>query len=541
MLDELQVQNIALIEDASLEFAPGMTVLTGETGAGKTALLSALQLMSGGRAHSSAVRDGAGEAQVSARLLLGDDEHVVRRVVSAAGRSRCTIDGQMASVGELAQLSASVRIHGQHDQVALLQPAVQAAYLDTFIDPAHAHVAAYAAAREEYLELAAQLSSFEGDSHARQQELEFLRFCAAEIDKVNPAEGEVEELEAELPRLQHASELAEAVELAARALNADGRALDALAEACVALERQRGIDPALDALTEQLGGIEAELADFTRDLRAYANTVEFDPRAMEDTLERLAKLSGLMKRFGPTMADVFATRERARKAEFATEDGDWELDQLRAKASAAQAAYEAAAGKLQDVRQAAAPQFCQQLQTSVAALAMESACFEFNFTELPFERWTNAGSTRIELLYRPAAAAAPRPMAQIASGGELSRILLALECMHFAAAPTSPTSCTLVFDEIDSGIGGATATAVAERLAQLAENAQVIVVTHLAQVAARAQAHYLVEKQTAPEGELPATTVRSLAPVEREAEIARMLSGAVNATSLAHARQLLEH
>ena len=494
MLDELHVSNIALIEDATIAFSPGLTVLTGETGAGKTALLAALKLICGARADASVVRDGAEEALAEARLVDGD-EHIVRRRLSVAGRSRCAIDGAMATVGELVALTSSIEVHGQHEQVLLLESARQLAYLDSWAQD-DALVAEYARARAGYLEARRMLDELERARGKDEQELEFMRFTCEQIEKINPQPGELEQLEDDLPRLQHADQLAQALQDACAALHDDGGALDLIARSVADLMHQQGIDGELDELAVRLDSQMRDLEDLTRDLSAYAHGIDTDPRLLEDTLERLDKLNGLMRRFGPGMEQVFATWQAARRAIESAQDSPQRMEEARARVAQAEDAFRQAAVALSAARHDAARTFCEQLASSVAELAMEGARFEFSFAELSFERWGETGSEQIELLYQPAPTSKPRPLRRIASGGELSRILLALECMHYASAGHDGGRTTIIFDEVDSGIGGATGNAVARRLATLSKGAQVIVVTHLAQVAALADEHYVVSKQS---------------------------------------------
>ena len=537
MLDELHVSNIALIEDATIAFSPGLTVLTGETGAGKTALLAALKLICGARADASVVRDGAEEALAEARLVDGD-EHIVRRRLSVAGRSRCAIDGTMATVGELAALTSSIEVHGQHEQVLLLDPARQLAYLDSWAQD-DGLVAEYARARADYLEARRTLEELERARGKDEQELEFMRFTCEQIEKVNPQPGELEELEDDLPRLQHADQLAQTLQDACAALHDDGGALDLIARSVADLVHQQGIDDELDELAARLDGQMRDLEDLTRDLSAYAHGIDTDPRLLEDTLERLDKLNGLMRRFGPGMEQVFATWQAARRAIESAQDSPQRMEEARARVAQAEDAYRHAAVALSAARHDAARTFCEQLASSVTELAMEGARFEFSFDELGFERWGETGSEQIELLYQPAPTSKPRPLRRIASGGELSRILLALECMHYASAGHDGGRTTIIFDEVDSGIGGATGNAVARRLATLSKGAQVIVVTHLAQVAALADEHYVVSKQSLADA-LPHTSVEPVTGEARVAEIARMLSGDDDERALDHARSLLE-
>ena len=536
MIDELHVSNLALIEDATLEFASGLTVLTGETGAGKTALLTALRLVSGARADAAQVRSGAEEACAEARIIA-DEEHIVRRRLSVQGRSRCTIDGHMATVGELAEASRSIEIHGQHDQVRLLQPARQLAYLDAWIG-AEELIDAYRSAREQYQAAADELAQLEQAANTATQELEFMRFTCEQIEKVDPQEGELEELEEELPRLQHAEQLGQAVNDAYHALHADDAALDLLAQAQTTLSRESGIDADLDELAERLAELTRELEDLTRDIGSYAQSVQYDPYRLEEVLSRLDALSGLMRRFGPGMEQVLEAWDAAKKTLESVESTPFEIERMHARVDEARSNFEAAAHELSQARHDQAERFCAQLAAATHELAMEEASFEFSFEELPFERWTQAGSEQIELFYRPAKASKPQRLARIASGGELSRILLAIECMHYGSHMPGSSRHTIVFDEIDAGIGGATGAAIARRLLMLSRTVQVVVVTHLPQVAAVGDEQYLVSKQSVKD-ELPCTTVMRVTGEERVAEIARMLAGHNDETARDHARQLL--
>ena len=536
MIDELHVRDIALIEDASLELSAGLTALTGETGAGKTALLSALKLLSGQRADSKAVRDGAPEALVEARFTLQGTEHVASRRLSSQGRSRCSLDGEMATVGQLAEALAHVSIHSQHEQVRLLQPAVQVELLDRFISPDGAHLLPYRSALAAYRSASKRCRQLQQAASQSQQELEYQRFVEAQISAVDPRPGEYEQLESELPRLQGAQQLAEAAQAALGALGAEGAVLDELAQAGAELGRRRGLDSGLDALAERLEALQGQLAELARDLRAYGESLDCDPAALEQHLERLGALSGLMRRYGPGMEQVLEAWEAARSALSAAEGSPRELERAQRDKREAAARLQAAGKELQALREERALELCAALEASTAQLAMPGARFSFSFESLAGSRWGDAGPAAGELLYSPAPAAAPRPLRQIASGGELSRILLALECVMRENEGCSDD--TLVFDEVDSGLGGAAGEAVAQRLEELARHAQVIVVTHLPQVAARAHAHFVVSKDAAGEG-LPSTALRRVEGEERVAELARMLSGRLDATALEHARTLL--
>ena len=535
MLEELHVRDLALIEDVWLEFGPGMTVLTGETGAGKTALIGALQLLVGERADAGAVRAGAAEARVEGRFSTADADLMAVRRVTADGRSKCALDGDMATVGALAtRLGPLVDLHGQHEHQALLSVSTHARYLDGFAGEASVEaLAAYRTAFSAYrdaLQAGEQLTRRIEDAR---RNAEHLRFVADEISQVDPRAGEDEELQAALPALQHAERLAEVAADAAASLRGDAGALDAIAAAVSALDRVAGVDPKLDALRERLSEASALVDDTGLEIRSYSENVEHDPEALEVTLDRLGRLGGLVRKYGPTLDDVLNQRDDALAALAAYEDGEAALERSKAAIVEAEAVLRAAGAQLQECRAAAAPPFVEALAAAVEDLAMPGAGFEVAATPLSFDDWTADGPARIEFLYASAPGQPPRPLARIASGGEISRVMLALK----GVLGETDTVETLVFDEIDAGIGGATAHAVGRRLAELARDHQVIVVTHLAQVAAYADVQLVVEKTLSAES--ASTAVRRVRDEERVAEIARMLSGNDSEASLAHARELL--
>jgi len=535
VLEELHVRDLALIKEAWLEFGPGMTVLTGETGAGKTALLGALKLLLGERADSTVVRAGASETIVEGRFLAGDVELIAKRRLSADGRSRCTLDDEMATVGALAErVGPLVDLHGQHDHQALLSAATHVGYLDRRAgEPAASALGAYREARSEYraaLEARDVLASRLADAA---KNADYLRFVADEIGRVEPLPGEDDALEARLPALQHGERLAEAASDATNLLRGDGGALDRIALASAALSRVADIDPALDELSARLAGVSALGDDVSTEMRTYRDRIEHDPAALDGVLTRLSELSGLKKKHGPRLEDVLAARDEALVALAAHDAGAEAMDVSNGAVSAAERVLRTAADTLAGVREAAAPEFVDALSGAVADLEMGGTRFEVSVTVLPFDTWTADGPHRIEFLYAPAAAQPARPLARIASGGELSRVMLALK----GVLGEADTVETLVFDEIDAGVGGATATAVGRRLAELARGRQVVVVTHLAQVAAFADAQLVVVKDLA--GDEAATSVVRVEGDARVAEIARMLSGNDSEASLAHARELL--
>ena len=536
VLEELHVQHFALIEEAWIEFAPGVTVLTGETGAGKTALVGALKLLVGERADSSMVRSGSSEAVVEGRFSVDGSDVVAKRRLSADGRSKCALDGSIATVGTLAaRLGPLVDLHGQHEHQALLTPARHVGYLDRFGgDTTEAAIAAYRAARESWGGAKAELARLESLLGDAEQRADYLRFVLGEIERVDPQPGEDEEIERGLPALINAEQLAEAAHFVRSGLAGEGAAVDAAAGALEALQRVADLDPRLDALATRVRALVAEGQDIASEARHYAEGVEHDPAVLEERQSRLAELSGLKKKYGPSLDAVLSTRDDARVALESVETGDAAVQAAQERAGHARAALEEAAARLAQVRREAADGFVTALTEAVEGLHLAGARFEVAFEELAFDSWGPDGSERIEFRFAPALGEPARALARIASGGEISRVMLAIKGV-LGQADEVPV---LVFDEVDAGIGGATGLSVGARLASLAPDHQVLVITHLPQVAVFADHHLVVRKRT--EAERTVTVVEPVTGDARVAEIARMLAGSESETSLAHAEELLD-
>lgn len=535
VLDELHVRNLALIEEAWLEFGPGMTVLTGETGAGKTALVGAIQLLVGERADSQMVRAGADEAVVEGRVVHDGAERVLRRRVSADGRSRCQIDGEMVSVGSLAaEIGPLFDLHGQHDHQALLHPSNHAEYLDRYIgDEAADALGGYMRAHAEYSEAKAVLDRFDATLRDDRERADYLGFVVSEIDAAAPLEDEDEQLAARLPALRHAGKLSESTLEALRALRDDGGALDLVARAGAVLARTAGLDPALDTISDRLNEATTLIDDLGVSLREYAEGIEHDPRTLDDVEARIAALSELKKKYGPGLSDVFRTREEARSRLARVDDGELSRREAESRVDDAKAALVDAGAQLTRIRRGAEPGFLEALGREVAELGMTGTTFGLDLADLPFEEWSAESPMRVEFLFAAGPDQPLRPLARIASGGEVSRVMLALKTV-LGAADRVPV---LVFDEVDAGIGGATALEVGRKLAALARGRQVFVITHLAQVAAFADAHVVVRKQL--EAGAVRTSVHVVEGDERVLEISRMLAGGDSDAGSRHAEELL--
>ena len=564
MIDEIQVQNLALIRDASLQPCDGLTVVTGETGAGKTALLSALKLLMGSRASADMVRDGEESLQVAGRFFNkcenGEmDELVVSRRVGADGRSRATVNGSMASMAELAQtVGPTIDLCGQFEHQQLMKPATHVHMLDAWVgEKAADALAAYQAAFADAHEAAAELDRVQNAQETTSAKLDEARFTLRRIDEVNPLEGEYEQLMHDLEIAEHAESLAMSASAAYEALSGDNGALDALNAAASALETGGRVDAELSALAQSLREVGYVIEDVSASARDYRDNIEFDPETLAAQQERFSQMQGLLRAFGPYMENVFAARAEAAEIVSLVDDSAERLKAAQRKVDEAEATLAQAADALDAARSEAAPRFAAEVSAVMARLEMggaELVCNQqrldraswtkvgpemggaelvCNQQRLDRASWTKVGPSQLEFLYRPGAGMQARPLARIASGGEVSRVMLAIKVVLGADDDVD----TLVFDEVDAGVGGAVAVALAEVIAHLARTHQVIVVTHLAQVAVHGDAHYVVRRH---EGDAGVET--QLSPISdeaREREIARMLSGGATEASLAHARELL--
>ncbi len=539
MLEELHVRDLALIDEAWLSFGPGMTVLTGETGAGKTVLVGAVKLLLGERGDQTLVRSGASEAIVEGRFALDDREILARRRVGADGRSRCVLDGEMSTVGGLSEaLGALVDLHGQHDHQALLSPSRHVTYLDAYMgDKPAAILDSYRAAFDAHANAVAEAVALGAALEDRERRASLLSSVVSEVDAVAPRLGEDDELEARLPALRHAARLTEAAARAHLALAGEderGGAESSLEVAMAALRKVRGVDPRLDKIADECEMASTVLGSVRVALGDYAEALEHEPRTLDDMETRLAALSLLKRKYGPTLEDVLAERERAADSLSELDSGEQRMAEANARVDESETALRSAGAALNVARKETAVRLAEDVTSVVGDLSLPGAAFEVAFEGLPFESWTREGPHRTEFLFASAASGQPRPLAKIASGGEMSRVMLALKVALGSADPVP----ILVFDEVDAGIGGATAHAVGRLLAQLAARHQVLVVTHLAQVAAYADAHYVVRRADL-EDETH-TSVLVLDGEERLAEIARMLSGRDTEVSITHARELVD-
>ena len=549
MLLTLSITNFAIIDRLEIEFGPGFNVLTGETGAGKSIVMDALGLLLGDRASPELIRSGCEEAAVEAFFDLAGrvdlqetlaaagfpagDELVLRRLVNRGGRSRAYVNGSLATLAQLQPLSERlVAVCGQHEHQALMGREAHLPLVDTFgeIEPLRDDYQACYAAWRESGERLARLATAERE---RAQRFDLLRFQAREISAAELRPGEEEELLAERLLLQNAERLAAAAGSGYEALYAaDGAVCEVLGRVAGELDGLAAVDPALGELAATLKQSLYTLEDAAAQLRSHLGRISFEPGRQEEVEGRLALLATLKRKYGATVAEILE-RQAALEVELHELEHVEEVRAaLEAECARLHVTLLAAGNRLGTARQAASERLQAAMQSELADLAMPGARFELQLTPLPEPG--PSGLERGEFLLAPNRGEALLPLARIASGGELSRILLALKRI----APGRDQVPTLVFDEVDAGIGGVTATAVGDKLRAVSRTAQVLCVTHLPQVAAGADRHFLVVKREA--AGRTVTGVESLAGEARVAEMARMLGGAqVTERTLAHARELI--
>jgi DNA repair protein RecN (Recombination protein N) len=557
MLRELRIENLLLIERAELRFDEGLNAITGETGAGKTVLAHSLDLLLGGKPRSGIVRPETPEAWVEGcfdfdpalredpelaelleRVPAEETEVVLARRVSAAGRSSAFVAGRAASAADLRALGTRLlAFYGQHEHRKLTLSSAQADILDGFAGEAHLALRErYRAAHTRVGTLERELAELSEREGARERDLDLLRFELAEIDAAGPDAAEERELSLERERLRHAEGLREA---AARALGAiagededGGGAGSALAAADGGLGAVEGVDSALDAVTERLRAAAVELGDVASDLRSYLDGLEADPERLEAVEERLTALDRLKRKHGGTVEAVIEHADRCRAEIARLENAEEVAGELERRLAAMEAERAEHAAKLSTARAKAATGLSKRVATDLAELAMDGARLEVVLEPHP-DGFGASGAELVEFHIATNPGMPLSPLKDAASGGELSRIMLALTGLAAGGRET------LVFDEIDAGIGGTTARAVGERLRELAEGRQVICITHLPQVASLAGTHFTIAKHAA-DGATTATVERVTGD-ELVAEIVRMLGAERGDTAASrHAKDLLK-
>ncbi|MDQ3606016.1 MAG: DNA repair protein RecN [Gemmatimonadota bacterium] len=551
MLSELRIRNFALIERLAVRLGPGLNVLTGETGAGKSIIVGALSLLLGERASGELVRAGAERASVEgvfeigahAELLRLLDERgldaedgllVLKREVQAGGRSRAWVNGSPTTATVLGELGgALVDLHGQHEHQTLLRRDEQRAILDAYAGSADL-TSRVADAYQRLRAIRAEIEDLERRRREVAQRADFLRFQLDEIDAAALRPGEEEELEDEARRLSHAEELTTLAASLHEAVTGSDRSItDRLASVRRSLDQLVRIDAAQAPLEELYDTAYYALEELGSRMADYAAGIEHDPARLDEIRRRQDLIFRLKSKYGPQLEDVLATGRAAREELELAEGAEWELSALQKREAAARGELECLAAELSQRRLAAARTLAEEVGEILPQLGMSGGRFEA--VALPLDVPGAAGAEEIEFRVALNTGFEPRSLASVASGGELSRVMLALKTI-LARLDAVPT---LIFDEVDAGIGGRVALQVGEKLQQVAEHHQVFAITHLPQIASRAHVHLLVQKQ---ERDGAATTeLRALDHEKRIAEIARMLGGDPESTvSREHARELLE-
>jgi DNA repair protein RecN (Recombination protein N) len=558
MLRFLRVTHLAVIDSAEVEFEAGLNVLTGETGAGKSILIGAVGLLLGGRASGDLVRTGEEMATIEAIFESGGREILVRREVTAQGRSRAFVDGALATAGSLKELSAHlIELHGQHEHQTLLDPGTHQRVLDAYgrLEPLmHPVRDRFEAVRTS----ADALSQFRRALADRVARIDLLTFQLNELDKATlspPRAGEPDE-ETELGALRQVLANAERVERLCEESYAalyedDSAVLTGLGHVWRRVTELAKLDSRFQPYADAREGIKSQLEDLAGFIRRYADTIDASPSRLQHIQERLALLDRLKRKYGPTLSDVVAYRDSCRAELRELQQGDDRLAELERQHSAACEQYLAAARALSQARREAAAKFASELQLSLADLALDRTQFEARFSSAApgngsESSWTAEGTDIVEFYVSTNPGEELRPLARVVSGGELSRMMLAIKTLMFRARLEARDTAGqpgqgapgLVFDEVDAGIGGRVADVVGRKLQALASAFQVLCITHLPQIAAYADAHVQIEKRVA-DGRT-STTVRRLNHDGRVGELARMLGGASISEGLrASAREML--
>jgi DNA repair protein RecN (Recombination protein N) len=534
MLVELHIEHLGVIDRATLVLGDGLTALTGETGAGKTMLVEAIELLVGGRADATMVRRGAAEARIDGRIeVCGADgvrEHVLTRVVPADGRSRAYVDGRPATAATLADITRdAIDLHGQHAHQSLLSTATQRTALDDF---GEVDLEPLRAARARITEIDAELATLGGDERARAREIDLLRFQVAELDAAaidDPDEDTA--LAREEAVLADASAHREAGQRALGFLRDEDEIGDSVDPIGAALQALAEREPYAD-LADRLNGIAADLADLVAALRARSEEIEEDPARLAEIRERRQVLSDLRRKYGDDLTEVMGFHADAERRLRELEDYERRAAELDRARSAALDTERAAAKQVGTQRRIAAPRLAAAVEARLRALAMPDASV---VVEVGREADDDPGD-EVRFLLSANPGSPMLPLNKVASGGELARAMLALR-LALTGAGSDDAPATLVFDEVDAGIGGSAAAAVGNALRDLAEQHQVLVVTHLPQVAASAQHQMVVAKRV--EGDQTFTDVATVSDEMRVAEVARMLAGSETDAALEHARDLL--
>lgn len=553
MLISLHIKNFAIIDGLEVEFAPGFNVMTGETGAGKTIIAQALLLVMGGRAQSDTIRAGKDSAEVSAVFdakkisqtlkkhleeigIEFDDELIIARTVSALGRSRISINGALVTAAQLKFIGEHlVDISSQHEHQMLLDESEHVGILDAY-GGHDSEIGAWNEEHAEWIKLLHELAKIEENEKSAKEKLDYLKFQLKELKDANLKPGENIEIEAERVRLKHARLLEEKSRLAEAALYGDaGSALEMIDRAAALVSDAAQFEPKAALWREALLRSRAELSDTSRDIAAYAETLESNPARLEDLEDRLHLIRGLLKKHGGSIEACIARRDELEKEIGLVERYDEIIAEKREALAQVSAKRKTAGEKLSAARKTAARGMSKAVAKELSGLGMGKTSFHVEVGAKPENIWDETGCDDVKFLISPNAGEPLRAMARIASGGELSRTMLALKCALSGRCDIATTS---VFDEVDAGIGGAVAEVVGKKLKSVADSRQVICITHLPQIAAFGERHFRISKSVV--GKRTVAAVENLSRDARVDEIARMLGGVkITDATVEHAKEML--
>jgi DNA repair protein RecN (Recombination protein N) len=550
MLESLHVNNFVLIEKLELDFGQALNVLTGETGSGKSIVVGALNLVLGARATSGIVREGTKRAKIDAifriresdvavravlaehELETDDDELILTRTIGADGRSRAYVGGQVVPLAVLAQIGDElVDLHGQHEHQSLLRPDRQLGLLDAFART-ESKAASVREVVAELREAERALDDLQQDDRERARRTEFLRFAVTEIDNANLEPDEENQVKSRRSRIANAEMVSEQAARAVAALyeSEDGSATAALNIGRHALDELAGVDERFAAMRDRIDAITGELDELTRDIQAETDKVDFDPAELETLNQRLSQIGDLKRKYGDSIEAVLAYRDEVAGELDGLENRDERLAELQSKVETLAARAVKGAGALTKARKKGAAKLDKEIAGTLQFLGMKDAAFATSFAEVELY---SGGIDRIDFMLAPNPGEPARPLKKAASGGEISRVMLAIKAV-LAGADSIPT---LVFDEVDSGVGGAVAISVAAKLQALGQTHQIISITHLPQIAAAGNAHFQVSKSS--DGARTHSAIERIDGVQRVEELARLLDGSVSSVSLEHAKSML--
>lgn len=551
MLNSLYIKNVAVIEKLEITFHNGMSVLTGETGAGKSIIIDSINMILGERAKKELVRYGADKAQVQAvfcsnsrldEILAQNDidsedgEVIITRTVFADGRSNAKINGMSVPLAILREAAdCLINIHGQHDNQALLTPSKHIYFLDSYAK-VEKELDEYKTLYKKLKEMQAELDSLRTDEQEKMQKTDLLKYQIDEIQKANISEGEEADLKEQRDLCANAEKLSTAISEAYENLYEGGSiqsAYDGTSLAVRALEGFCDLSPIIKNAYDSVSDAMYAIEDASRELKNFGDDVYFDEKTLDDIENRLDVISKLKRKYGRDVSEIKAFLEKAKAELNKIETSDERLTELSEEFKKGLAQLKKKAAILTEKRKAAALELAEKIEQSLRELNMEKAKFAVSVEKT--EKYTENGGDRVEMLISANPGEPPKPLVKIASGGELSRVMLAIKSIVAADDIVN----TMIFDEIDTGVSGNTASKIALKLADIGKHKQVICITHLPQLASSANHHYLITKDT--DGELASTTVTELDRNGRIGELARMIDGEkITKTAMEHAKELLE-